>query len=270
MADKMGKRAEKTGEKSNFSVTCGLLRQYLKEKGSFRDLGLEIAPRPVEQVRGIIRAPATMKLMPGVDVWEELHSENGADQPAPKSMDLFPQHAGVDSLVAPAKGESSMSSHTKEPAKNQLTIFYGGKVLVFDKFPAEKVKDLMQMAMKESLAAQTQNLGLTTPSSTAARVDFSHQNSSNIASIPGSQPVVLQNSMPKPAEANASDMPIARRNSLHRFLEKRKDRINTKAPYQANAAAAASSAAKSEDSKSWLGLGRPVSKPENSDSVGKR
>ncbi|XP_010917442.1 protein TIFY 10a [Elaeis guineensis] len=274
MADKMGKRTEKTVEKSSFSVTCSRLSQFLKGKGSFGDLGLEIAPRPIEQARGIIRAPTTtMKLMPGVDVSEEDHSENGAGQTAPKSMDLFPQHTGFDSVLAPAKVESSMSSHNKEPEKNQLTIFYAGKVLVFDNFPAEKVKDLMQMAMKESLTAQ--NLGFTTPSSTAARVDFSHQTSPNIASTTGSQPVVLQNSMPKPPQANASDMPIARRNSLHRFLEKRKDRISTKAPYQVNAAAAAASsaavdAAKAEDSESWLGLGRPVTKPESSNSEGKR
>lgn len=77
-------------------------------------------------------------------------------------------------------------------------------MLVFDNFPAEKVEDLMQMATKESLAAR--NLGFTTPSSTAAGVDFSPQNNSNIASTPAaSQPVVvLQNSIPKPAQANAS------------------------------------------------------------------
>lgn len=268
MADRMGKRTEKTGEKSSFSVTCSRLSQFLKEKGSFGDLGLEIAPRPLEQARGIIRAPTTMKLMPGVDVSEEDHSENGADQTAPKSMDLFPQHAVLDSVLARAKVESNMSSHNKEPEKNQLTIFYAGKVLVFDNFPAEKVQDLMQMAMKE------RTLGFTTPSSTAARVDFSQQKSPNIASTTGSQlVVVLQNSMPKPAQANNSDMP--RRNSLHRFLEKRKDRISTKAPYQVNAAAASSSSAavdavKAEDGKSWLGLGRPVSKPESSNSEGKR
>ncbi|XP_010932384.1 protein TIFY 10a [Elaeis guineensis] len=272
MADKSGKREEKQGGKSSFSVTCSRLSQYLKENGSFGGISLSITPRPLEQAKGIILAPTTMSLMPGVAMSAEDHSQNGSDQNPPKSMDLFPQHAGFDSPVAPAKKESSVASHNnKEPEKNQLTIFYSGKVLVFDNFPAEKVEDLMQMAGKESLVPE--NLGFITPSTTtAATVDLSHQHRSNIASTSDSQPLMLQNSIPKPTQANASDMPIARRNSLHRFLEKRKDRITTKAPYQVNASSSvAAEAAKPEDSKSWLNLGRPVSKPEQSSNLeGKR
>ncbi|URE01208.1 tify 10b [Musa troglodytarum] len=87
---------------------------------------------------------------------------------------------------------------------SQLTIFYGGKVLVFDDFPADKAKDLLQMAGKESTVAP--KLGLPVPSPTNAAESST------------------QNGLPKPFQANASDMPIARKNSLHRFLEKRKDR----------------------------------------------
>lgn len=36
-----------------------------------------------------------------------------------------------------------------------LTIIYNGKVLVFDNIPAAKAKDLLQMANKGSIAAQT-------------------------------------------------------------------------------------------------------------------
>ena len=32
-----------------------------------------------------------------------------------------------------------------EDEPHQLTIFYGGKVVVFDKFPPAKVKDLLQI-----------------------------------------------------------------------------------------------------------------------------
>lgn len=35
----------------------------------------------------------------------------------------------------------------------QLTIFYAGKVLVFNNYPAYKARDLMQMASKESVVS---------------------------------------------------------------------------------------------------------------------
>lgn len=55
-----------------------------------------------------------MSLMPGVAVSAEDHAQNGSDQTPPKSMDLFPQHAGFDSLVAQAKKEASVTSHNNK------------------------------------------------------------------------------------------------------------------------------------------------------------
>ncbi|GJM98709.1 hypothetical protein PR202_ga15740 [Eleusine coracana subsp. coracana] len=96
-------------------------------------------------------------------------------------------------LAVPADQQNGENPRDEagEEAK-QLTIFYGGKVVVFDNFPATKVKDLLQMVN----AGQ----GVDKASSNAA-----------------------PQNLPKPSH-NLSDMPIARRNSLHRFLEKRKDR----------------------------------------------
>ncbi|CAL9748713.1 unnamed protein product [Musa acuminata subsp. burmannicoides] len=207
MAEKMGKRWEKG---SQFSVTCNLLSQYLKEKGGFGSIGLDIASRPLDlhRPKDKHRNPTTLSLMPGVDVPPE--DDDATDhQTAPKSME--------DSLKTPPV--------IKEVEKSQLTIFYGGKVLVFDDFPGDKVRDLMQMAGNEIAAAK--NLSFPAPPPTSI-----------LASASGWQEPPP--GLPTPAQANASDMPIARKNSLHRFLEKRKDRISTKAPYQAHGAPAAS------------------------------
>ncbi|XP_066395279.1 protein TIFY 10b-like [Miscanthus floridulus] len=216
------------GERAtSFAVACSLLSRFVRQNGAAAaELGLGIKGEVEQQ-----RMPATINLLPGTE-GEEAERRK-------ETMELFPQSAGfgVKDAAAPREQEN------KEKPK-QLTIFYGGKVLVFDDFPADKAKDLMQLASKGSPVVQ--NVVLPQPSAPTAITD---------KAVPA--PVIkpaAQADAKKPARTNASDMPIMRKASLHRFLEKRKDRLNAKAPYQTSPSDAAP-VKKEPESQPWLGLG---------------
>ncbi|KAL0908871.1 hypothetical protein M5K25_023383 [Dendrobium thyrsiflorum] len=239
-------------EKSSFALTCSLLSQYIKEKGSFADLGFGMPSRALDSSSlgkpETYRPPTTMSLLPGVDISgdDREGKEDSSPLNATRSMELFLQHGGLSPTSPPTEA--------KEPEKAQLTMFYGGKVVVFDNFPAEKAKELMQIASK----GQNFTSGTATavsPSVPAADI----QNFSAPADLPvkfaaGAQPNFS-------GEPLNSYLPIARKVSLHRFLQKRKDRISAKAPYQLNSRNDSKDFVNVEEeiSKPWLGLGPRIS-----------
>jgi jasmonate ZIM domain-containing protein len=162
-----------------------------------------------------------------------------------ETMNLFPQNAGFCSEAA---GQGTPDAREKE--KRQLTIFYAGKVLVFDNFPAEKANDLMQMAGKG--ASVSQNSALLPSPAVAAISD-----STKVAAVPAA-PVPLVS-----AQKNAADIPQAPKASLRRFLEKRKDRLTAKAPYQSSPSDAATPVKKEmPENQPWLGLGPQTTSPD--------
>lgn len=193
---------EKRYSSTTFAATFNLLSQYIKDNNR----------KPFPMAAG--QTPTTMPLLPGA---AELDSEEALRKT--REIQLFPQSAGFD--------ESKESTEDK----SKLTIFYGGKVHVFDSFPAEKAREIMQFA------SDAQNSGL----------------GPQQASPPTKQPP-----MP-PAEVN--DIPLARNNSLRRFLQKRKDRINSRAPYQVSTIKKEKVEEEEEKSSSstWLGLGPRIS-----------
>ncbi|XP_039817398.1 protein TIFY 10c-like isoform X2 [Panicum virgatum] len=126
-------------EKSSFAVTCGLLSQYLKDKkgGGLQGLGgLGMAPPP--PAAAAFRPPTTMNLLSALDA-------PAAEGPNDAAKATPPEEAeGHDQKTAENPREAAAAA-AGEDEPQQLTIFYGGKVVLFDKFPPAKVKDLLQI-----------------------------------------------------------------------------------------------------------------------------
>ncbi|KAK3022144.1 hypothetical protein RJ639_045283 [Escallonia herrerae] len=204
------KKPGKAPEKSNFAQTCSLLSQYLKERGSLRDLNLGINGKL--DAKGRPEAPpdtdtATMNLLTSME-----KSGDGAQKSTQGviAMDLLPQYVGT----------MDFSTAKVEPKPAQMTMFYAGQVLVFDDFPAEKAREIMSLATKGNLRP------------TSLDENDLVGGGDSIASVApsGSEPP-QERLQPQPTAVD-SDLPIARRSSLHRFLEKRKGRVTARAPYQ--------------------------------------
>ncbi|KAK1288973.1 Protein TIFY 10A [Acorus calamus] len=204
------RRPEKVPEKTNFSVTCSLLSQYLKEKGSLGDLNLRIKGNGETH-----RTTVTANLLSSLET--------------PPSAGLFP--------LGDTKTDSS-ETESVVPERGQMTIFYAGRVIVFDNFTAEKAKKVMDLASKATNNSNNNNNNVSSAQSAPAPAAPLHG---------------LRDNLDVPPRAIASDLPIARKASLHRFLEKRKDRITSKAPYQTSSPSV-SPPTKLEEKKPWLGL----------------
>lgn len=139
--------------------------------------------------------------------------------PPATTLSLMPG-ADVDHAAAAAAEEAGPATATA--TATPLTIFYGGRVVVFEDFPADKAAEVMRMAATAGVE--------------------------RAAAAPA----------PAPAPAALADLPIMRKASLQRFFEKRKDRLGARAPYARPAPAAAADKDSEEksasSSSSWLGL----------------
>ncbi|XP_023744408.1 protein TIFY 10A [Lactuca sativa] len=158
------------------------------------------------------------------------------------TMNLFPatntsSHRQQDATAAAAASPVSTQVPKKQPESAQMTIFYAGQVIVLDDFPAEKAMEIMTLAGKGT----TQKTQTFRPASDW--IPKPTEPSNLVASNIEKESVQLQ--------PVVSDLPIARKASLARFLEKRKERITARSPYQSDNHGSPS---KQEEGKSWLGL----------------
>ena len=212
-----------SGQKSsNFAQTCSRLSQYMKEKGNFGDFSRGIASKPEGVETSRPQSVTTMNLFPN------LENVGASSSSSVKAADFFNN-----------KAEASMENG----AIPQMTIFYGGKVFVFNDLPAEKAKEIMALATKSGSSINNTSSRAFTPD---LNIASTAPETNNIAS----QDRLIQHLKPLQATI-ASDFPIKRRASLHRFFEKRKDRVVARAPYQIDGASVAPAKPEESSKKPW-------------------
>lgn len=110
----------------------------------------------------------------------------------------------------------------REPGSSQLTIFFGGKVIVYNEFPANKANEIIQVA-KQTKPVTVENI------KTQINVE-NNNNKSNMVIPDLNEPTNSaetdhnHNTKQQQQQQNQIVERIARRASLHRFFAKRKDR----------------------------------------------
>ncbi|RVW75886.1 Protein TIFY 3B [Vitis vinifera] len=111
----------------------------------------------------------------------------------------------------------SDSSDDKFPGA-QLTIFYAGTINVYDHITMDKVQTILHFARESSSPTNSEAMKIPKKDPTIAP---SHP--SGLPSSADYKLVIF--------DTLANDFPIARKSSLQRFLEKRRDRITSRSPY---------------------------------------
>ncbi|KAJ4869632.1 Protein TIFY 11A [Raphanus sativus] len=190
-------------EKFNFTRRCSLLSRYLKEKGSFGNIDL-----------GLVRKPEDLRLPGNSDQQDKQNVMHKANSEI-KALNVL----GEPSSLSGGKAKATNLSEPSDPGSSQLTIFFGGKVLVYNEFPSDKAKEIIQVAKQAKPVTE---------------VNVQNNNKSNMVLPDLNEPSDSADVNQQQQQQNQLVERIARRASLHRFFAKRKDRAVARAPYQVN------------------------------------
>ncbi|GAB2267509.1 hypothetical protein Dimus_002490 [Dionaea muscipula] len=220
---------------ASFSQKCNLLSQYLKEKKRpFADLNL-----------GCLESKGGGS------------STNDGTFSRQTSMNLFPQQAAAAFSYHHHrhyydKPAAAATAAAADPS-GQMTILYDSRVVVFNDLPADKAMEIMELARRGCDPAATKSAvggvnHLTAPPPPAVNNNVIVRSFS------------FGCDLSRGDRLKACYLPIARQASLHRFFERRKERITARAPYSLTKpeAGSADQSKLTNDlitySSSWLGL----------------
>ncbi|KAK6264302.1 hypothetical protein SCA6_019736 [Theobroma cacao] len=254
----MSNSGPKSGKATERASFVNLLSQYLKEKRNIGDISVGMTSKPEAKGLEASRQQAMpMNFFPNMDNPSDSSRPNlVASTSNVKPSDFFPEIAnfGASSSKEDSTNKTDFRKPaTVEPKSAQLTIFFGGQVLVYNDFPAEKVKEIMALASQGCSTAcggVVTDSGMEKVNSNMDKINSSNSDipDLNIASTTGNSPD--QDPSVERRQYGGSDLRIARRNSLHKFFEKRKDRAAARAPYQVNNQRGSPPPPKPDESKS--------------------